>query len=128
MANQEEDGEAPKRDLRKKPKEFLLFWGLPMIILFCTSFLNLPSSLETLIYIITFIWMGSGCLINSRRCGRRHCYYSGPIFLFGAGLIAVLGFGLINFTPDDLTIVIWGTLIAVMLAFVPEYIWGPYRE
>ena len=26
-------------------------------------------------------WMGTACILNARKCGRTHCYYTGPFFL-----------------------------------------------
>jgi len=32
--------------------------------------------------------MGGACLVNAVRCGRLHCYVTGPFFLLGAiGLV-----------------------------------------
>ena len=115
-------------DLAVKPLNFMKAWGVPLLILTSTNFIHMPYWLATLVIAGTFIWMGIGCFINARRCHRRHCYYSSPIFLIGAILVLIFGFGLLRFGQDDLTNIVWGTLFAVLLTFIPERIWGAYRE
>lgn len=34
-------------------------------------------------------WKGIACLVNAARCGRTHCYFTGPYYL-GLGLVTVL--------------------------------------
>ncbi len=44
--------------------------------------------------------MGVACLINARRCGRRHCYYKGPFFLLMTIPVALHGFEIIWLGPE----------------------------
>jgi hypothetical protein len=37
--------------------------------------------------------MGIACLVNVRRCGRLHCYITGPVFMVGAVLSLLRGLG-----------------------------------
>lgn len=117
-----------KKDWVARPTSFMKAWGAPLIVLFSTNFIPMPYWLATLVIAATFVWMGIGCLINSRRCHRRHCYYSGPLFLIGAVLILIFGFGLLRFGQDDLNFIIWGTMTAALLTFIPELIWGKYKD
>ena len=44
--------------------------------------------LRNWIWIVALLWMGGACLVNAVRCGRLHCYVTGPFFLLGAiGLV-----------------------------------------
>ena len=37
--------------------------------------------------------MGVACFLNARRCGRIHCYFTGPLFLVLAGIGLLYGLG-----------------------------------
>jgi hypothetical protein len=128
MPEQENISKNNNNDLTVKPLSFMTGWGLPMIILTGTNFISVPYWIVILVIAATFLWMGACCLINAQRCHRRHCYYSGPIFLIGAALTLVFGFGILRYGQDDLTIIVWGTVLAVFLTFIPERIWGKYKE
>lgn len=73
-----------------------------------------------------FFWMGFACLINARRCRRRHCYYSGPIFLAGGVAVLLVGFEIISLGPDGLIIVVTGTLTMALLTYLTEPVFGKY--
>jgi len=47
-------------------------------------------------WIIALIWMGSACILNSRRCGRTHCRYTGPYYLAMIAPVLVLASGVIS--------------------------------
>ncbi len=114
------------RDLSARPVPFLISWGFPMLAAFSTNFIAMPIAAATLIWVTAFAWMGLGCVINARRCHRRHCYYSGPVFLLGAIAVALVGFRIISLGPDGFIMVVWATFGLVALTFVPELIWGKY--
>jgi len=73
--------------------------------------------------------MGGTCLANAARCGRIHCFFTGPFFILGA--IASLGYGL-AFLPLGLSGWKWigiATIIgAIALTWIPELILGRYRQ
>ena len=50
-----------------------------------------PVPIQTAIWIIALLWMGTACLLNARRCGRTHCRYTGPYYL--AMIVPVLALG-----------------------------------
>jgi hypothetical protein len=70
--------------------------------------------------------MGVACLINARRCGRVHCYFTGPFFLLVSVASLLRGLGIIS--------VEWawigGIALAggILLSCVPEWIWGKYTN
>ena len=81
----------------------------------------LTSSLivVAMVWVAAFVWMGIGCLIKARRCHRLHCYISGPVLLFGAVVVDLIGFGAIDLGPHALNNVVSGTLVLALLSFVP---------
>lgn len=82
---------------------------------------------KTLVWIAALSWMGGACLLNARRCGRRHCYFTGPFFLVMAIAAGLHGFGIL---PLGLNGWNWlGNTLgigAVVLWCGPELIWGKY--
>ena len=116
------------QDLSAKLMPFLWAWGVPMFLLVATNFLGdyVPVNIIVLMIAGSFIWMGAACVLNARRCHRRHCYYSGPIFLMGAVASLLVGFRVIDFGPDGLSIVIGVTILGALATYGSEFIWGRY--
>ena len=123
-SSEREDGR--KADWAGRPVSFLIGWGIPLLAVLATNFLAIPMWAVTLVWVTGFAWMGIGCVLNARHCGRRHCFYSGPILLLGAIAVALVGFGVVSLGPDGFIIVVWTTFALVLLTFVPERIWGKY--
>lgn len=74
----------------------------------------------------SFFWMGIAPLLNARRCSRRHCYYSGPIFILGGLAVLLVGFELVSLGRDGLIIVVGATLGLAALTYVNEPVFGKY--
>ena len=116
----------PKSDLVQRPVSALLWWCLPLCVGFLANLIVLPPRATALVWVIAFTWMGTGCVVNARRCHRLHCYISGPAFLLGAATIGLLGLGALAWGPHALNNVVGITLVAALLSFVPEVIWRKY--
>jgi hypothetical protein len=119
---------AEGKDLAAKPLSFMWAWGFPLLVLFSLNFALgvLPFSAIVIIMSGVFVWMGLACVLNAQRCRRRHCYYSGPIFLIGAVAVLLVGFNVISLGRDGLMIVVWGTLGLALLTFATEPVFGKY--
>ncbi len=69
-------------DLRKKSDwagntgAFALAWVLPVAAMVAAVFA--PAPIRTVIWVVSLVWMGTACLANASRCGRLHCYFTGP--------------------------------------------------
>ena len=67
---------------------------------------------------------GTVCLLNASRCGRIHCYLTGPFFIVGAVTSLGYGIGLLPFGPSgwkwigDIAII-----GAIVLTCIPELFW-----
>jgi hypothetical protein len=70
---------------------------------------------------------GTACLINAFRCGRVHCYFTGPFYLLMAVLSLLYGIGVLQFGQFGWAW-IGGTVVIVgpILSRVPEQIYGKY--
>jgi hypothetical protein len=56
----------------------------------------LPAPIRTAVWAGSLIWMGAACIANAARCGRTHCYLTGPFFLAMAAVSALHGTGVIS--------------------------------
>ena len=101
-----------------------LIWGVPLTLLVISPERYLVVAWPTL---LTF--MGAVCLLNAQRCGRIHCYFTGPFFLLLAGVgvlygIGVLPLGARGWSKLSLALVIG----SAVLLYVPERTLGRYRQ
>jgi hypothetical protein len=53
------------------------------------------TPVRAIIWTLALVWMGTACILNSKRCGRTHCRYTGPYYLIM--VVPVLAFGLASF-------------------------------
>ena len=82
-------GPGKSRDLVASPLGFALHWGLPILAMLAV--LGVSHPVKTWVWVAALVWMGGACLWNARRCGRRHCYWTGPFFL--AMMLPALAYG-----------------------------------
>lgn len=114
------------RDWLRQPLAIVSWWGVPLALAVSTDFLSLSLALTASIWAVAFLWMGTGCVLNALRCGRRHCFISGPVLWLGAIAVALAGSGILpgrHALSDAINI----TVAVAVLSFLPEWIWGRYR-
>ena len=75
-----------------------LFWCLPAFA-FAIGFAVSPAA-RTALWTLSLGFMGTICLLNASRCGRIHCYFTGPFFILGAIASLGYGIGLLPFGPS----------------------------
>ncbi len=115
-----------RKDLAAGPTSFLAIWIAPIVAASIISLPAFPTWASAAAWSVAFIWMGVACLINARRCGRLHCYFSGPILLLGATLIGALGFAGLDLGRHAFPAVVAITLSLAALTYALELIWGRY--
>jgi hypothetical protein len=114
-----------QRDLIGRPVQRLLFWQLPLIVFLAGAFGG--PIWHTVLWTAALTVAGAGCLVNALRCGRLHCYVTGPFFLLGAVVTLTYGLGVLPLGPDR-----WGSIGLVVglggcfFYCVPEWLWGKY--
>ena len=101
-------GGETRNDWVKRPGMGFVWWCLPLVIGFASNFFSMAARATALVWMASFIWMGTGCTLNARRCHRLHCYISGPAFFLGAAALALFAAGI------------------ALLSFLPEMIWRKY--
>lgn len=120
-------GDVEPRDLVASKRVSLIVWKLPLAV-FMVGFFADPMA-RAVLWTVSLGVAGAGCLVNAARCGRVHCYFTGPLFLIGAGVSLAHGVGLVS-----LSAMWWiGTGVAVILGgcaltLLPERVWGKYRR
>jgi hypothetical protein len=113
-------------DWVRRPGMGFVWWCIPLGVgLTATYFVPSPRA-TALVWMVSFVWMGTGCILNARRCGRLHCYISGPAFFLGAVALALFSADVALLGPHSLNNIVSITLTVALLSFVPEMIWRKY--
>ena len=116
---------ADQRDLTGRKVERFVLWDLPLIVFLAGAFGG--TVWHTVLWTTALTVAGAACIANAVRCGRRHCYFTGPFFLLGAIVTLTYGVGVLPLGPGR-----WGWIGLVVAAgtglffFVPEWRWGKY--
>lgn len=103
---------------------------LPVLIIVGIGFLNISQQWRAAVWAIGLTVMGGTCVANAVRCGRVHCYLTGPFLLIMAMVALLYGFGIIFPSYKDGWNVI-GLLVlvgAAALIWIPEHFFGKYRH
>src|SRR5258708_26954157 len=103
----------------------ILVWIVPAIILAVTAIHGGPYLVVVWPVLLTF--MGAACLLNAKRCGRLHCFVTGPYFLLLAGLSLLYGLGIAPLGPRGWQWLVDALLVGgCVLTCVPEWLFGKY--
>jgi hypothetical protein len=109
-----------------RPGMGFVWWCLPVGIGVASNFFAISLHAAALVWMIAFLWMGTGCILNARRCHRLHCYISGPAFFLGAAALVLFAAGMAPWGPHTLNNIVGITLGVALLSFLPEMIWRKY--
>lgn len=113
-------------DWVRNPVSLAIWWVVPIVVGNLADHLPLSRPVTSLIWAAALAWMGLGCVLNARRCHRRHCYFSGPVLLTGAVVITLQSMGGLPHGSNGLSLTLWATFGLALLSFLPELIWGRY--
>ena len=80
-------GTAVSQDWVGNTRAYMIAWGIPTIALIIGIFL--PPRSSAILWAVALTWMGLACILNALRCGRLHCYLTGPFFLFMAVVFVI---------------------------------------
>ena len=115
-----------RNDWVNRPGMGFVWWCLPLGVGVASNFFAIAARASALVWMVSFFWMGSGCILNARRCHRLHCYISGPAFFLGAAALALFAAGIALLGPHSLNNIVGLTLTVALLSFLPEMIWRKY--
>ena len=113
-------------DWVRRPGMGFAWWCIPLGVGVAASYFASSPRAAALVWTVSFVWMGTGCILNAWRCHRLHCYISGPAFFLGAAALACYAAGIALSGPHSLNNIISITLAAALLSFVPEMIRRKY--
>jgi hypothetical protein len=111
--------ECAPRDLASS-RTGLVIWGVPALLVLVG--VALPG-LRALLWSVGFFAAGAACVANARRCGRTHCYITGPLYLGLSAASALIGLGVLSWSWASL-LFLWGT--GTILAYLPEFLGKRY--
>ncbi|MFZ0334585.1 MAG: hypothetical protein WAN10_08245 [Candidatus Acidiferrales bacterium] len=100
----------------------LLVWGLPILALIVGGSW---SSMRSWLWIPALLIMGIACLANATRCGRVHCYFTGPLYLVAAAYVVPAEFHLVPMNPNGF---LGAVLLLTLIAYLAEFPLGRYRK
>src|SRR6266487_1358337 len=119
MGTDKSNSPDPGRDFLCKGPIACLLWCAPWVV-FALGF-SVPPRLRTALWATSLAVMGVACLINASRCGRVHCRFTGPFFIFGAFISLGYGLGLLPLGPSGWSWLGLGIIIgAIGLTWIPE--------
>lgn len=117
------------RDILSSPWRALLLFWLPAIAIVVAGNSVFSNSVRTIVWTAALAIMGAACIVNALRCGRVHCYLTGPFFLLMAAITALYGAGVLPLGRHGWSYIGLAVLIgAVALCCLPEMLWGRYRR
>ena len=100
----------------------VLLWGAPVIALVVGSYF---PRVRLVLWLPALLVMGVACLRNAARCGRVHCYVTGPLSLVAALYVALSAFRVVPMQPGVFLNIILGVAVLACLAEIP---FGKYRK
>jgi len=107
---------------------FILYW-LPAIAIVVAGAPAISSGWRTVVWTVALATMGVPCIVNALRCGRVHCYLTGPFFLLMALIALSYGLGILHLGGNGWNLLGLLTLIgAIALWCLPEMFLGKYRQ
>ena len=100
---------------------------VPVVLVMATSVAfsaNLISlTVAGALWTLSVGWVGVGCFINGRSCGRVHCVIDGIAFPLLAAVGALNVLSVVSFSWN----LFLGVFIVILVAsFVPEFVWKKY--
>jgi hypothetical protein len=114
--------------LSSRLRVFLLYW-LPAIAIVVAGVPAISSGWRTVVWTIVLGTMGVACIVNALRCGRVHCYLTGPFVLLMALIALSYGLGMVHLGGNGWNLLGLMTLIgAIALWCLPEMLLGRYRK
>lgn len=99
----------------------------PALALVISGSLAVDPILHTAIWVGALVIMGVGCIANAWRCGRVHCFFTGPFFLAVAILTLLYGLGLASLGSHGWSVISLILVIGTVILYcLPEAFFGRY--
>lgn len=93
------------------------------------GFPGVSTGWRTAVWTAALTIMGAACVANTRRCGRVHCYITGPFFLLMAVVTLLYGLGILPLGKNSWNAISLIVLVgAIIFTCLPEILFGRYRK
>ncbi len=116
------------RDLLSHPLLTFALFCLPAIAIVATAPHRVGVGWRTGVWTAALGTMGTACLANAVRCGRLHCYLTGPFLLVMAVVTLLYGLGLLPLGGNGWNVIGLTILVgAIALSCLTEVFFGKYR-
>jgi len=114
--------------LSSRWRVFLLYW-LPVIAIVAIGPLAISNGWRAVVWTVALATMGAACMVNALRCGRVHCYVTGPFFFLLALVALLYGLGILHLGREGWNLLGAITLVGtIALWCLPEMLLGKYRK
>lgn len=114
--------------LSSRWRVFMLYW-LPAIAIVVAGIPAISSAWRTVVWTVALAIMGTACIVNALRCGRVHCYLTGPFFFLMALVALSYGLGILHLGGNGWNLLgLIALLGAIALWYLPEMLLGKYRQ
>jgi len=114
--------------LSSRWRVFLLYW-LPAIAIVVAGAPAISNGWRTIVWTVALATMAVACIVNALRCGRVHCYVTGPFFLLMALVALSYGLGILHLGGNGWNLLgLIGLIGALALWYLPEMFFGKYRH
>jgi hypothetical protein len=117
------------RDILSNPLLAFALLCLPVIAIVATGHYDVSGGWRTAVWTAALSIMGAACIANAARCGRMHCYITGPFFLIVAVVSLLYGIGVVPLGVNGWSLIGLTILVgAIALSCLPELFFGKYRR
>ncbi len=117
------------RDILSSPWLAGAMYCLPATGIVLSSSFDIGNQGRAAVWVACLGVMAIACLVNAHRCGRMHCYFTGPFLILMALASLVYGFGWLPLGTGGWNWIGGVTLVgAILLGCVPEVLFGKYRR
>jgi len=114
--------------LSSRRRVFVLYW-LPAIAIVVAGAPAISNGWRTVVWVVALAIMGAACIVNALRCGRVHCYITGPFFLLMALAALLYGLGILHFGGNGWNLLgLIGLIGTIAFWYLPEMFLGKYRK
>jgi hypothetical protein len=116
-----------ERDLLRSRWATWLLWIGPWALIVISS--NTGNITHTVVWTFAFTVGGAACLVNARRCGRLHCFYTGPFYLLAALASLLYGLRMLPLGRNGWDWILCATVAVSLLACCAlEKLFGKYKS
>jgi hypothetical protein len=116
-------------DMLSNPLLAFALFCLPAIAIVTAEHYHIGGGWRTAVWTAALTIMGTACLANAVRCGRIHCYVTGPFLLAMAIVSLLYGLGVLPLGRNGWNAIGLTVLVgAITLSCLPEMFLGKYRR